>query len=263
MPNILLRRGSAGRAVAQAQRALNFHLSPRFPRLRDDGVFGPVTESRVMEFQRRNRLTPDGVIGPVTRGRLFAVGVARLKFQFKKSKEPLAFGPRPGFRLQPGLVGDGPAPAPPQSKVVLIDWGQTFTFSPFVKFDDTEEHLLTTDLRLALKNNGDDDSIIGLLKIDLPPGQPILPNWQFKAELEKPIADVKIFGPLEANMFTTQGVQLSPFQLTAGAGVKLGLKIFGDKIGLFAQGDLKMQYTPEEKKLELTPSASGNVEIKF
>src|SRR5690349_20793451 len=102
MPNILLRRDTAGLAVVQAQRALNFHLTPRFPRLLEDGRFGPATEARVMEFQRRNRLVVDGVVGPVMRGKLLAVGIARLKFQFKKTKEPLAFARRPGFRLQPG-----------------------------------------------------------------------------------------------------------------------------------------------------------------
>ena len=268
MPNITLRRGSVGSPVEQAQRALNYHFAGRLPGIQEDGIFGPNTEARVHEFQRRNGLLPtDGIIGPITRGKLFAIGIARIRFSFKKVKNAEAFGLQPNFglqpsfRLQPSRVGDGP-PTPPSTQLVVVDWGQTFAFQPFAKLDE-EEHLLTTDLRLALKNNGEDQSIIGLLKIDLPPGQPILPNWQLKAELERPVTELKILGPLEANVFTTQAVQLSPFQVSAGVGVKLGVKILGDKINLIAQGDVKMQYTPEERKGEVTPSASGAIEFKF
>lgn len=235
----------------------------------------PITEARVHEFQRRNGLVPtDGVIGPITREKLFAIGVARILFSFKRIKQE-AFKVQTGragdsvfsrinnpFGLQPGLVGDGPAPQPPESRVVIVDWGQTFTFQPLAKVSE-DEHLLKTELKLALKNNGQDQGIIGTLKIDLPPGQPILPNWQLKAELESPVTEVKILGPLEANVFTTQAVQLSPFQLAAGVGVKLGVKILGDTMQFFAQGDLKMQYTPEKREGEVTPSASGAIEFKF
>ena len=31
-----------------------------------DGIFGPVTESRVKEWQREHNLFPDGIVGPKT-----------------------------------------------------------------------------------------------------------------------------------------------------------------------------------------------------
>ena len=39
-------------------------------KLTPDGVFGPVTKSAVMQFQKANGLTADGVVGPKTRAKL-------------------------------------------------------------------------------------------------------------------------------------------------------------------------------------------------
>ena len=57
----LLRMGSSGPAVADAQRALGIGA---------DGVFGRQTRRAVRAFQRAHGLEVDGVIGPVTRGAL-------------------------------------------------------------------------------------------------------------------------------------------------------------------------------------------------
>lgn len=58
-----LRRGSRGEWVRKAQRILadaNFDPGPI------DGIFGPLTETAVREFQRSKGLTVDGIIGPRT-----------------------------------------------------------------------------------------------------------------------------------------------------------------------------------------------------
>ncbi|HWH18252.1 MAG TPA: N-acetylmuramoyl-L-alanine amidase [Allosphingosinicella sp.] len=52
-----LRRGARGEAVKVVQRKLG---------AADDGVFGPVTEARIRQFQRHNGLVPDGIVGPKT-----------------------------------------------------------------------------------------------------------------------------------------------------------------------------------------------------
>jgi peptidoglycan hydrolase-like protein with peptidoglycan-binding domain len=70
----LLRRGSQGTAIATLQAALNFYL-PDLPPLHVDSVFGPKTEVRVKEFQRRNKLTPDGIVGPKTEAVIYTVAV--------------------------------------------------------------------------------------------------------------------------------------------------------------------------------------------
>lgn len=63
----LYRKGSKGEIVKQIQTAL--HLLP-------DGIFGPLTEEAVMEFQKVNGLAVDGIVGPATLAKLIP---ARLK----------------------------------------------------------------------------------------------------------------------------------------------------------------------------------------
>lgn len=60
----VLRRGSTGAAVRELQQ-----LSGG---LNVDGIFGPLTEARVREFQRAQGITVDGIVGPITWGRLLA-----------------------------------------------------------------------------------------------------------------------------------------------------------------------------------------------
>jgi peptidoglycan hydrolase-like protein with peptidoglycan-binding domain len=64
MPQMLV-IGSAGSLVRDLQQKLN-SLPTNLVRLVVDGVFGPKTKSRVMEFQGQNNLSPDGVVGPLT-----------------------------------------------------------------------------------------------------------------------------------------------------------------------------------------------------
>ncbi|GHF75077.1 peptidoglycan hydrolase-like protein with peptidoglycan-binding domain [Amycolatopsis bartoniae] len=60
-----LRRGSAGPAVRKLQRLLNARM-PELTPIAVDGQFGPATDARVREFQRRAALAVDGVVGPNT-----------------------------------------------------------------------------------------------------------------------------------------------------------------------------------------------------
>ncbi|MFC9398033.1 peptidoglycan-binding protein [Streptomyces sp. NPDC057027] len=64
-----LSQGSQGEAVRKLQRLLNEH-APDLPSLAVDGDFGPVTDARVREYQRRVEITVDGVVGPQTWGML-------------------------------------------------------------------------------------------------------------------------------------------------------------------------------------------------
>ena len=61
-----LRWGSRGDAVSDLQSALNNNGA----NLAVDGVFGPLTDSAVKDYQRSNGLLVDGVVGPETRGSL-------------------------------------------------------------------------------------------------------------------------------------------------------------------------------------------------
>lgn len=63
---MLLRIGSTGPEVSGLQRSLNLVPPTRLKPLSIDGIFGPLTRGRVLEFQGQNRLDQDGIVGPVT-----------------------------------------------------------------------------------------------------------------------------------------------------------------------------------------------------
>lgn len=66
----LYKKGSRGEMVKQIQKALH---------LVEDGIFGPITEEAVMDFQRQNGLTPDGIVGPATLAKLIPSRLKRSK----------------------------------------------------------------------------------------------------------------------------------------------------------------------------------------
>jgi murein DD-endopeptidase MepM/ murein hydrolase activator NlpD len=63
----MLRLGSSGNAVAEVQRELEVAV---------DGIFGPVTDAAVRDFQTRSGLLVDGIVGPATWTALFGLGAA-------------------------------------------------------------------------------------------------------------------------------------------------------------------------------------------
>lgn len=72
-----LRLGARGSDVTLNQKALNKAGRSTLPKLAEDGIFGPKTQSRTIEFQRSSGLGADGVIGPNTRAALgTAAGVS-------------------------------------------------------------------------------------------------------------------------------------------------------------------------------------------
>lgn len=73
--------GSRGPEVETLQRELNRQTFPS-PNLTVDGIFGPLTRSAVMAFQRQAGLTADGIVGPRTRA---ALGMPNPGSQFTHS----------------------------------------------------------------------------------------------------------------------------------------------------------------------------------
>jgi hypothetical protein len=65
----LVRFGSAGVAVQAAQAQLNLAFPQSTP-LVLDGLFGPLTRERTLQFQRDRGLSADAIIGPMTWGAL-------------------------------------------------------------------------------------------------------------------------------------------------------------------------------------------------
>jgi hypothetical protein len=64
-----IRQGSVGPDVMIAQAQLNIAF-PHAKALVVDGLFGPLTRARVLEFQRARRLSANAVVGPTTWGAL-------------------------------------------------------------------------------------------------------------------------------------------------------------------------------------------------
>src|ERR1700740_2697203 len=140
--NRILGFGSKGPDVANLQLLLNHHLGlPRQP-LVPDGIFGPLTRVRVIEFQTLNRLWPvqmppppeaeglprkplviDGVVGPNTLRVLLDIRVVEpAESQFAPVAQDKAV--RSAKPLQPvqvaqsdsdstGQTNDPPSPKPP------------------------------------------------------------------------------------------------------------------------------------------------------
>jgi Putative peptidoglycan binding domain len=127
----LLSIGSQGKDVKALQDVLNYHVRRGTP-LMVDGIFGPLTDARVREFQQSNSLKVDGLVGPNTRGKLFEMArveaalfiMPRLKLttpslSFRGRSRGLSFGgqaPRlvpplhlniPGFGLLTAPAGTG------------------------------------------------------------------------------------------------------------------------------------------------------------
>ena len=106
-PGTLLRVGSRGDDVRLVQTYLNSIRGrvPGIPQLTVDGVFGPITQSAVMAFQRYFGLSPDGIVGPITWGALIR------EFQADTATPPTPpvtpGGPDfPGTLLRVGSRGD-------------------------------------------------------------------------------------------------------------------------------------------------------------
>ena len=91
-PGQLIRVGSRGDDVQRIQRCLN---SVNNAGLATDGIFGPLTQAAVMNFQRSRGLNPDGIVGPLTWGALMPACYGEQ-----------TMGEYPGFLIREGARGD-------------------------------------------------------------------------------------------------------------------------------------------------------------
>jgi len=72
-----VQQGSTGNAVKDLQTMLNFTMGAQ-PALAVDGIFGPKTRSRIVEFQSKAKIGADGIVGPITGKMLLSAALARL-----------------------------------------------------------------------------------------------------------------------------------------------------------------------------------------
>src|SRR5262249_54015786 len=77
--SLWLAKDQRSNEVVALQNALNLRLRPAKP-LVLDGIFGPVTEGAVRDFQKCQKLKADGIAGPQTLGELFVQRTVVSKF---------------------------------------------------------------------------------------------------------------------------------------------------------------------------------------
>lgn len=113
--SLYLAKGQRSNDVVGLQNALNAALRTTKP-LVLDGIFGPLTDGAVRQFQKRERLSCDGIAGPKTLGALFQ-GI-RVKTRITVA----ATGKGPAVKQSPTPVGTpppAPVPDPPARKPSL------------------------------------------------------------------------------------------------------------------------------------------------
>jgi len=77
---IFARQGNTGGNVKDLQIVLNYLVAP-VPGAKPlvvDGVFGPKTLARVVQFQQQQKLSADGIVGPITGKALVAAVFLKL-----------------------------------------------------------------------------------------------------------------------------------------------------------------------------------------
>lgn len=176
--------GMTGEDVRMLQYLLNHHLSPPLPLLTPDGIFGPLTHARVVEFQKRNGdypslmplpadtapeyrrpLKPDGIVGRLTANVLFDARTLA-------TTAPVTFTPAsydaPARRslVFASAINDpdpqpapGPGPVPPPSRtfrLVQLSIGQQVTANPW----SASPFVFTGQYVLLAKNDGRPDFLL-------------------------------------------------------------------------------------------------------
>lgn len=283
----LIKQGLQGADVRAVQDVLNFHIRRLTP-LSVDGIFGPLTHARVVEFQKANQLQADGIVGPLTMAKLFeeeqlpvtlvlapqqtsGVGGARLGIQPPRLIPPLTLPP-----LTPPLVT--PFFLPPDSFAripALTPAGQTVTFlttapvrndpvdpatASFLEIMRLLDHLPPTfPFRGAILGAVPKPvKKVGVLELD--PVSPMKFGFQWGAS---PVFDFKSIGP--------------PVQFAVGGTVnaRYVLKLVDKpgatvpQLGLFVQGDFRgtidwtSQGAESRPQLDLKGSFLGGIQGRF
>jgi hypothetical protein len=249
----LLSRGTTGLDVNELQAALNFHVrSPATP-LRPDGIFGPLTEARVRDFQKRAQLKVDGLVGPSTIAVLYrrvaGVVVVQRKPRVVASVRSLnAF--RPGFgQVRPA----NPDVLPPQTRSARslgFELETKLVFNPLAK-PSLGDH----PLQLTLSKSIPWPIFLPeplLLDVDAGLGG----KFELDGKIKVPFKLLKTDRlELKPYFFVGGGVEQNHFKdINIGAGSKLKLKLvkdpFGSESSISVEADGGVKYKHDFEKNE-------------
>lgn len=286
----IMAQGHKGADVRAVQDVLNFHIR-RLQPLVVDGIFGPLTHGRVIEFQKSNKLKADGLVGPNTMAKLFEeeqIPISLAVVPKQPAPAPANRNVRLGIqppRLIPPLTLPPITPPlatpfllPPDSSIkvpALTSSGQTMSFvlTAPARNDpiDPATQSFVEIIRLLdqlPQNFPFRGTIIGAVPkpvkkvgpLQLDPVSPLGFGFQWGV---KPLFDLKSIGP--------------PVEFSVGVGVnaRYVLKLIDKpgaivpQLGLFGQGDFKgrVDWTSESAlslpQVDLSGTVIGGVVGRF
>lgn len=268
-----LSRGATGLDVKELQAALNFHLRRPFTPLKPDGIFGPLTDARVREFQRRAGLTPpDGIVGPRTiaalyrsLGGLVEAGLTPLKPAAAGSARGLGFGPRLG-PLIPDFVP--PSQRLPSTRAASSQGFETeakLVFDPFAK-PSKDEQPVKLNVSVVIPWPV---FLPKPIKLDVDASSPKPGQTQLDGKLKVPFEFIPTRRlELTPYFFVGGGVNQNNYiDLNVGAGSGVKLKLIenlgnsGVGVSLSADGGVKYKFDREENKGEFKGFFEGGVVV--
>ncbi len=255
-----LAQGTTGDDVRTMQTYVNYHLQGTdIPPLVPDGIFGPKTRAAVLRIQQIAHLTADGIVGPKTRAALINVGAttgqlsadnsgqnsitqAQRLNQLAQVQQQQGSVPPPSNAVGQATPTTPPA-TPPKVSVqgVVVQAGSQFSWNPWAPSPFVV---------------GAQANILFRLSPLIPPLQ-LSPGFQFfkngvnspngpwtgqgfiqlgPTDVIPPAGNVDWFNPF------VQGFVQKNFGQSPQAGFAFGdqvtWKILGDKLGLFANGQV-------------------------
>jgi peptidoglycan hydrolase-like protein with peptidoglycan-binding domain len=256
-----LRAGDTGADVRALQDVLNFHIRRLVP-LAVDGIFGPKTKARVVEFQRSNQLVQDGVAGINTNNKLFETE----KQQFSLSIVPVSasnsFGVRPPTLIPPLTLPGFPAPGgPPLIPVPRLTLMQLPPSSSASVPPLGNGQVLALSLTVPSRNDPLDPAVQSFRQI-VQLLETLPPNFPFRTQLIGAVPNpIKVIGDISSGfkwgvdpVFDLTKIA-GPTEFVVGARANASYTInvlpgagpSGLKLGFFAKGEFKgtVDYTSE------------------
>ena len=255
-----LRAGDVGADVRALQDVLNFHIRRLAP-LAVDGIFGPKTKARVIDFQRSNRLADDGVAGPVTNGKLFESEKQQVSLSLLPAATSASFGIKPPTLIPPltlpGFPAPGGSPLIPVPRLTLMQLLPSTTV-PVPALGNGQ--VLVLSLTVPSRNDPVDPAVTSFRQI-VQLLETLPANFPFRAQIIGAVPNpIKVIGDISSGfkwgvdpVFDLKKLA-GPPEFAVGARVNASYTInvlpggpSGLKLGIFAKGDFKgtVDYTSE------------------
>ena len=275
-------QGMRGNDVLELQALLNYH-SPGSPLpLVADGVFGPLTDARVRDFQNRNAIQIDGVVGPQTRSVLYATITVKIYTRVALAEGKSIFVARAGG-LRGGVllasadstlpIADVPSAqtVPPSLHLdnIQVQAGGQRTFSPWLGPSSPAFNSLVLTAQATFLKVGDGPHL------ELTPGAQIVANGapadsKYNAQVFFQVTAADLIAPGRFHLFSpfaqaTFQSNFAPFGApTAGltVGNTLQFDIIKDRWMFFVQGALATNIDLNTGTVSVSPQVLTGMAIQ-